>query len=383
MKNSTTTTSDLNCKINFNNILTRFAALLMFIMLHMGNVAIGQSIFSNTITGTNPNNSNPYVTGQIVNANITVSGIGRGSQIAGTDANDRYNANGWNQYNWDQNDYFYFTITPNPGYEIDFVTFVYTGQRSGTGPTNFSFRSSIDNYSADIGVPTATGTTILLDNSIYQNITSSITFRFYGWFSSSSGGTFSINDFTFNGNVNSISLTSDYFRSKTTGDWTSSSTWESSHDGTTWFNATLAPTVAANTITILNGHTVTSTGALDIDQVTVNAGGTLATNATLTNSGTLTVNGVFKINQGGWATGGTWTYAAAGSGLIFNNSSGSYGVNDDVFWPVSNGPDIITVMGAGGITMNVARTVGGTVQNIFHYSVRQFNNWQLRNIVPI
>jgi len=37
----------------------------------------GQSIFTNPITGINPSLNNPYTIGQIVDANITVSGIGR------------------------------------------------------------------------------------------------------------------------------------------------------------------------------------------------------------------------------------------------------------------------------------------------------------------
>jgi hypothetical protein len=160
------------------------------------------SIFANTITGTNPNTSNPYTTGQTFNANLMVSGIGRGSGINGTSANDRYNANSWNTTMLDVNDYFEFTITPNPGYEIDFNSFVYNGQASGSGPTNTSFRSNIDSYATNIGTSSISGTTISLSAGGYQNITSAIIFRFYAW--GGSGGTFSINDFIFNGNVNCV-----------------------------------------------------------------------------------------------------------------------------------------------------------------------------------
>ncbi|MFN0035637.1 MAG: T9SS type A sorting domain-containing protein [Saprospiraceae bacterium] len=43
--------------------------------------------------------------------------------------------------------------------------------------------------------------TIDLSGPSFQGLTSSITFRFYGWESTSAAGTFSINDFTFNGSV--------------------------------------------------------------------------------------------------------------------------------------------------------------------------------------
>lgn len=157
------------------------------------------SIWSNEITGTNPNTSNPYTIGDTKNANIEVSGIGRGSGINGTNANDRYNATSWSTSSLDTNDYFQFTLTPNTNYEIDFTSFDYVGQRSNTGPNQFAFRSSKDGFTSNIGSPSATGTTINLSAAAYQDITEPITFRLYGW--GSSGGTYSINDFDFKGKV--------------------------------------------------------------------------------------------------------------------------------------------------------------------------------------
>lgn len=160
-----------------------------------------QSIFTNPITGTNPNNDNPYTFGQVVNANITASGIGRGSGITGTNANDRYNATGWNSVALDVNDYFTFTLTPNANYDIDFVSFVYTGQASGTGPVSFALRSSADGFATNIATPPAAGGAISLAAGSFQNRVSAIEFRLYAWGASAAGGTFSVNDFTFNGTV--------------------------------------------------------------------------------------------------------------------------------------------------------------------------------------
>ena len=159
-----------------------------------------QSIWTNPINGTNPNTANPYTAGQTVDANITVSGIGRGAGIAGTNTNNRYNANGWDTVALDPTAYFTFTLTPNPGSFINLTSFVYTGQASTSGATAFRFRSSLDGFTADIGSPTATGT-ISLSGATYQNLGSSIEFRLYGYGASSPSGTFSVNDFTFNGTV--------------------------------------------------------------------------------------------------------------------------------------------------------------------------------------
>lgn len=169
-------------------------------------VSNGQSIFSNTITGTTPNISNPYITGQVANANITVSGIGRGSGISGSNANNRYNAVGWSTSTLDLNDYFEFTLTPNSGYAINLVSFVYNSQVS-SGTANHAFRSSLDGFTSNIGAPTTTGTTISLAAANYQAINSSITFRFYSYGLSAGTTTFSINDFIFNGTVSSTVAT--------------------------------------------------------------------------------------------------------------------------------------------------------------------------------
>lgn len=178
--------------------LVSIIGLIAFFGVHNSN---GQSIWTNPITGTSPGLTSPYTTGDVVSPNITVSGISRGAGLTGNAGNDRYNANSFNTAGIDLTAYFEFTLTPDPGCEIDFTSFVYTGQASGTGPTSFAFRSSVDGFVANIGTPNAAGTTINLSGAAYQNITTAITFRFYGWGASAAGGTFSINDFTFNGAI--------------------------------------------------------------------------------------------------------------------------------------------------------------------------------------
>lgn len=118
-----------------------------------------------------------------------------------------------------------------------------------------------------------------------------------------------------------------------------------------WTVASAASLTLNNALTIATGKTLT-----------VAATGLLATNAKLTSTGTTTINGTFQLNQGSWATGSNFVYDAAGT-LAFNNTSGSYGVNNiDVFWPTASGPFNVSVIAAGGITMNAARTVAGTFQ---------------------
>lgn len=277
---------------------------LLMLLLVSGS-AFGQSIFDNPITGTNPGQTSPYTTGQTVNTNISVSGISQGPGILGNTGNNRYNARNWNSPSLDTTDYFEFTLNPDTGYEIDFVSFVYTGQASGTGPVSFAFRSSLDSYATDIGTPLVGGATIDLSGATYQDLDSPITFRFYAWGASGGGGTFSINDFTFNGVVGAL------------GSCTGVTTW----DGTSWDNGAPALTTdvavidGAYTTNLTNGSfsacslIVTSTGSLTIENsyyveiendVDVNAGGTILVQpegAFIQNndSGTVTNNGTIQV----------------------------------------------------------------------------------------
>lgn len=106
------------------------------------------------------------------------------------------------------------------------------------------------------------------------------------------------------------SSSSDYFRSKTSGDWATAATWESSPNGTSnWHTATLAPTSAANTITIQAGHTVGVTTSISLDQTVLN--GTLE----IQNGGIVNMNDGtgddMTINNGGiYRTLGKVTYAS-------------------------------------------------------------------------
>ncbi len=84
--------------------------------------------------------------------------------------------------------------------------------------------------------------------------------------------------------VESFDSGTDYFRSSNefktfkSGNWNDVNTW-AQNDGTTWIHpAANVPTPLDESITILNGHTVTIAKADSADQLTVAAGGTLVIN---------------------------------------------------------------------------------------------------------
>ena len=211
----------------------------------------GQSIFTNPITENNISSNNPYTTNQVIDANITVSGIGYGIGVLPRNGNGVYNTDSWNTTTLDDTAYFEFTIIPSLGYEIDFLNFVYTSV-DHSSIDNFAFRSSIDNFTSNVGTPLGGGTTIDLSNSAYQNITSSITFRLYAWGANRDNRTFGIDEFTFNGIVSTIPTC------------VITTTW----NGSSWDNG--IPNI--NTIAIIDGNYDTSNGAFESCKLTINAG---------------------------------------------------------------------------------------------------------------
>lgn len=168
-----------------------------------------QTIWKNDITGTNPNTSNPYTIGDVVNSNVTVSGIGRGSGLLGNNANNRYNARDWTSAtSLDANDYFEFTITPTSPNKVDFGNFIFDLQTSqNNAPTTFELRYSTDGTNFNligsattINLNSTVQYTYDLSTSTFQDIYSAITFRIYGYNAASGGaGTLSVNNFQFNG----------------------------------------------------------------------------------------------------------------------------------------------------------------------------------------
>ncbi|MEA3444089.1 MAG: LamG-like jellyroll fold domain-containing protein, partial [Bacteroidota bacterium] len=122
------------------------------------------------------------------------------------------------------------------------------------------------------------------------------------------------------GEVESGKLLRPEYRSKTTGNWNASSSWEYDNTGAAnWVDAALTPSDYDDDITILNGHTITVSADVDIDQTTIASGGqvTVSTGNTLTISngtgtdltidgtlrkeGTATISytGTFAFNSGG------------------------------------------------------------------------------------
>jgi hypothetical protein len=132
----------------------------------------------------------------------------------------------------DPNIYYQVTVTPNPGTTYDLTGITFRVQRSGTGVRNYAVRSSTDSYASNLTAsinPANTslevvagniffynadatggqnGSTITLSGPSYTDLTTPITFRFYGFNAEQAGGNFSIDDVAISGNVTTLSSSS-------------------------------------------------------------------------------------------------------------------------------------------------------------------------------
>lgn len=183
--------------------LKKITAVVCATLMSIG-ISQAQVIFSNDINDSDPSVYNPFTLGQIVAPNLTVSGIGRGSGLQANAGSNRYNARNWNSSAFDSTKYFTFTLTPSNNYQINFESFTYSGQASGSGPTNFAFRSSLDGFTSNLGSPSTGNITIDLSATGFQGISNSIEFRLYAWGASGNAGTFSVNSFEFNGDITAV-----------------------------------------------------------------------------------------------------------------------------------------------------------------------------------
>jgi hypothetical protein len=159
------------------------------------------------------------------------------------------------------------------------------------------------------------------------------------------------------------------YRSLASGAWHAFDTWEQSYNGGgSWVAGTTSPTADNTTsITVRNGHTVSVTNALTVDDLVIQTGGEVdASGATITvddNTSAAVDCDVFGILQVANVAGSSLT-VSAGAGLTFENG-GHYiwnGPSTTIF-PAATWADGSTCENQGGTTT----TPSGLGQNFYNF----------------
>ncbi len=177
--------------------LSRSAALLVLLLLPL--LGWGQVAFYNIANGTGNNTATLAATSSAVG--VTASVLSK-TGISSSSSNNNFRATGW-PTNTTLGGYISFMLMPASGVTMNLTSLTYGVGSSGSGPANYQWRSSVDNYASAINTVSASGapagTTLTLPAS-FTGITTAVTFRLYGYSASASSGTGGLaGDLTVNG----------------------------------------------------------------------------------------------------------------------------------------------------------------------------------------
>lgn len=161
--------------------------------------------------------------------------------------------------------------------------------------------------------------------------------------------------FNFSGSKDAYAAVSNDYRSIGSGAWSSTSTWQR-YNGSSWVAATAAPSSSHKTITIQSGHIVDVTSNATVDQVVIDAGGTVNINSgvtlTLANgTGTdLSVSGTLR--NAGTVTLSSSSISYLSGGTYQHNYTTTAGIIPTASWSTGSTCEII------GYTTNTATPTG-------------------------
>ncbi|NCC93544.1 MAG: lamin tail domain-containing protein, partial [Opitutae bacterium] len=146
-------------------------------------------------------------------ANLATSTISRGAGLTASANGGRFNATGWALTSIANavsgNNYVEFTITPQSGYQFDVSSIYVQWQRSATGNSVVSLRSSLDGYASDLDSNWTIDDTTATQNKTWTftqgNSTAPVTYRLYSYAEALTGsggpGDGTGNDIVVNGTV--------------------------------------------------------------------------------------------------------------------------------------------------------------------------------------
>lgn len=316
----------------------------------------GQLLQWNTFANTGNETTEPSVLNDI---NISPSNLTQGTITAALNGN-RFGGSGWfntgntavgNTLNEaiSGNDYIQFIVTPNSGFSFTPTSFVFRWDRSVTGPSIITLRSSIDNFTSDLGtvanmvsggVATTTDRTITISG--LTNVLTATTFRIYGYGSTAVTGTGGFDNAT---SVVNVAL-----------------------------NGTTASTVSTPTLTITgtptnHGNVCTTTSGTTIQYTITNSGTIAASGVTaVSNDPQFVVSGLSSTTI--TASGGTATYnvtftptTAGAQNAIISVSSSTVGSNAPTINLTGTGITPVTPTITTNVSTNVlssTATINGT-----------------------
>jgi hypothetical protein len=197
-------------------------------------------------------------------------------------------------------------VTPNYGYSFTPTSFVFKWDRSATGPSNVTLRSSIDSFVADLGSVTGMvsgGAATTTDRTItitgLTNISASTTFRIYGYGATATSGTGGFDCANGSTTVNVVlngttASTATNWTGLTNSSWTNLGNWTAgvpNQNSDVW-------ALGSPNAPVITGNVNINSLRIDGTTLTVSSGSNLTiTNGILNQSGTLIIENNANLIQ--------------------------------------------------------------------------------------
>lgn len=176
--------------------------------------------FANTTTASGSIDPTPVPTADgVIPGSFSAHGLSANSTAGG-----RFAFSGWNTTTpgVDASRYYEVTLAPVVGMTLDLDSISFGVRRTGTGPRDFSLRSSLDGFASSLGVSSATSPEISIQGNVFHFVNdiapaaniqgnqvqltpefdalhTPITFRFYAANPETAAGSFTLDDVTVNG----------------------------------------------------------------------------------------------------------------------------------------------------------------------------------------
>ncbi|MFD2936015.1 endonuclease/exonuclease/phosphatase family protein [Spirosoma flavum] len=292
-----------------------------------------------------------------VASNITAGNAAFGTAVtsttyvAGNGGGRAYTGTGWNVPSLNADKYIQVNLSPAASYTMSIAQLTFDEQRSGTGPTTWALRSSLDNFATftDLNTtptsttsPTSNGsfttrTVSFSANTSFQNLSTPVTLRIYGYGASGSGGTWRFDNITLSGVVAPINSTAPLI---------SISPAALANFATVSGTPSSAKSYTVSGLNLTADITITTPTGYEVSK---DNGGSYAGTQTLTQSGGVVASTTISVRLTGAGSGTV-------SGNVANESAGATAQNVTVSGTVNNAnaPTTIgTARGQVGTTVTI------------------------------
>ena len=282
----------------------RGGLLTLLLTLALPLLGWGQAVATYPIAALTGTNNNLAATG--VNANLTTTPLVK-TGVTSTSGSGTYRASGWpTTATVDGGKYIGFTVAPNTGFKQTLTSLSFGTGGSGTGPTTYVWRSSLDGYVGNIAPATL--------GASFVDLTTPVGFRLYATNAGAATGTGGLSgDLVVNGTVASVAPVAPVVGTTTPA--TAITAVSATLGGNIATLGSPAPTAngvvysttAANAAPALGGPGTTTLAAA----VTATATGTYTVGATGLAAGTAYSYQAYVTNANGTAYGGVQTFTTA------------------------------------------------------------------------